>query len=75
MTEAEAREIVERYEALVVTAARAPEDALWSDQDLLANHRLTLRDGRLELQAITKWLDYDVLCHEFEPTVAQVTYA
>ena len=75
MTEVEAKEIVERYEALVAVAARAPEDALWSDADLLRSHRLTLRNGRLELQALEKWLDYDVICHDFEPAVMQVAFA
>lgn len=69
MTEAEAREIVRAYEALVVAAARTPRDTLQSNEQLLGDHRLTLRDGRLELQAIRMFMDYDVVAHSFEPTL------
>lgn len=69
MTEEEAREIVERYEALVVAAARTPGATQLSDQELLDSYRLTVRDGQLELQAIWMTLDYDVIVHTFEPTL------
>lgn len=55
MTEAEAREIVERYEALVCLLVRQPFHRLISDEELVEGHRVVINDGAIQLQALRSW--------------------
>ncbi|WP_404415457.1 hypothetical protein [Brevundimonas vesicularis] len=68
MTESEACEIVAKYEALVIEAARhrlRHYDVAWA----LDDHRLRVIGGRLELQTIWLYEEYGELVHEFKPSL------
>lgn len=59
MTEAEAREIVERYEALVVLLARQPFHRLISDRELVDEHRVVINREMVQLQALHSWGNHE----------------
>lgn len=59
MTEAEAREIVERYEALVANLARQPFHRLISDRELVEEHRVVIVSGMIQLQALHSWSSHE----------------
>ncbi|WP_297803680.1 hypothetical protein [uncultured Brevundimonas sp.] len=52
MTEAEAIEIVERYQALVIKLARQPEHRNISDEELTDGYRAVIINGDVQLQSI-----------------------